>query len=219
MIPKVMIVCAAVVAFLGLAPQAVIRVPASLLEDAQKSPILFAVALAGASVPNGFEIPETDDFTPPVMSPSPGVQTVPATEVTEAFEKYHHEYRAVMMGRVLVVRPRVAPLPLLDTRSTIAGPVKVTGIMTAARRVFAFRWPMLLGPALNSLGRPGSDVEVVLHGQDRRVIDMLNQIVLQAPKRGWIIITGKAKDGQPQMLSFGFLDARGGRVTCVVPAS
>jgi hypothetical protein len=168
------------------------------------------MALTKASVPAGFEIRESDDRAP--LGPPSGAAEGSArlSDVVKVFETYHREYRAVVMESVLVVRPRKRAAALLDAPSSIVQPTRVTGIMTAARQIFSVRWPSLLGPTLNSCGRPGEDVEIVLDGRGLRVIDTLNEIVMQAPNRAWVVTT-RQEDEEAQVLNFGFLDSSGRR--------
>lgn len=193
--------------------------PSSLMVAARLQPIQFASALTQASVPAGFEIHESDDGAP--LGPSSGTVegTVRLSDVAKAFEAHHRAYQAVVMGSVLVVRPRKGAVPFLDAPSSILQPTKVTGIITAARRIFSARWPKFMGsgPVLNSLGQPGEDLDIVLDGRGRRVIDTLNSIVVQAPNRAWIVTT-RQEDGKARIASFGFLDSKGRRPGHDIPA-
>jgi hypothetical protein len=67
----------------------------------------------------------------------------------------------------------------LDEPSAITAPTKITGVMTAAQRVFSQVNPALAGPALGSMygHMHGEDLTVILDGSGRTVIDTLNQIV------------------------------------------
>ena len=187
-------------------------VPSSLIAAAQKPLIQFATALARASVPAGFEFREGDEGLRDLTAPWPGGAAVSLVDVARAFEKHHAAYRAVVMGKVLVVRPRSDRGDYLDEPTQIDTPTTVTGIMAAARRVFASRWPVLLGPVANSYGTPGEDIDVILDGHGRKVVDTLNEIVLQVPNRVWVVTTRGAR-----LTTFGFLDAKGNRVTLPLP--
>ena len=89
----------------------------------------------------------------------------------------------------------------------------VTGLMAAARRVFAALDPGLKGPVLNSKGHKGDDISVALDGRGgRTVMDTLNQIVTQAPGRVWVVTTREEPDGQ-RVISFGLIEAGRSRRT------
>ena len=188
-------------------------VPASLVAAAQRPLIQFAAALARAGLPAGLEFREGDEGLSDVRVPSPSGAPVSLQDVARAFEKHHAAYRAVVMGKVLVMRPRSNRRDYLDEPSHIDAPTKVTGIMAASRRVFAPGWPALLHDVIaNSYGTPGEDVEVVLDGRGRKVVDMLNEIVLQVPKHVWLVSTTRGR-----LTTFGFLDAKGLRRTGLLP--
>jgi hypothetical protein len=169
-----------------------VTVPSSLLVAAQRSPVEFAMALANASVPAGLEIRESDDV-PPDARPTSKVdreREVPVSEVVKAFEARRRDYRVVVMQGVLVIRPIDGTLSFLDEASTIDPPVSVVGVMASVRRVLSPLDPRLSGVVLNSYGRKGEDVPVMLDGSGgRQVIDTLNQIVKQAPPRTWVVTT------------------------------
>lgn len=150
---------------LGTAQVASVVVPAALIEAARQSPVDFAAALAGASVPSGFEIKEADDGPPSEMATAPVDPNlkVAMTDVIRAFEDRHPSYRARMIRGVLVVRPVEGALAFLDEPSTIYPPVKVVGIMAAARRIFVPLEPSLAGAGLG-VGRPRGYAPVALDG-------------------------------------------------------
>lgn len=197
-----------------MAGQTGLTVPASLLVAAKQSPVEFAMALAYTSTPSGLEIRETDDVMPsrpPAFDIDPK-QRVPLAELVTTFNAQHRDYRAVVMrGGVTVVRPVKGTLPFLDEPSSLSQVVTITGVMAAARQVFAAVDPGLMGPILNSLGHKGEDLPVVLDGSGgRTVIDTLNQIVTQAPGRVWMVTTRQEQDAV-QVISFGFIEANGRR--------
>jgi hypothetical protein len=76
-----------------------------------------------------------------------------------------------------------------------------------------------LGPVANSFGRPGEDIEIVLDGRGCKVIDTLNEIVVQVPNLAWVVTTSERKGSGARVTSFGFLDGKGSRVTLPLPAS
>jgi hypothetical protein len=203
-------------AFLGTAQITSVAVPATLIEAAQQqSPLDFAAALAGAAVPSGFEIKAADDGPPSSAAAvtADSQQKVALTDLIAVFEGRHSGYRARMIGGVLVVRPVEGTLPFLDEASSIYPPVKVTGIMDAARRVFLPLDPRLSGPVLNGIGRPGDNVPVALDGSGgRTVIDTLNQIVSQLPGRAWVVTTSQ-QGRDIRVIGFGFIDGKGSRRT------
>jgi len=205
-----------------MAPQAQVTVPSAVLAVADSSPFEFAMALANASVPAGLEIRESDDVLPagyptldgkrPAWFNADRTHRIAGTEVVEAFNRSRRDYRAILMGQVLVIRPVEGTLTFLDQPSSISTPTPVTGAMAAVRRVFADLFPTLSGPILNSLGHKGDDVPVVLDGGARRVIDTLNQVVLQAPPRTWVVTT-RQQEGNVRLISFGLIEADGSRRT------
>ena len=203
-----------------LAAQARVTVPSAVLAAAEASPVEFVMALADAAVPAGLEIRESEDVLPagwpslkgrkPAWFNADRTHRIAAAEVVAAFNGSRRDYRAVLMGQVLVIRPIDGALPFLDQPSAISGPTHVTGAMAAARRVFADLVPGLSGPVLNSLGHKGDDVPVVLDGGSRKVLDTLNQIVLQAPPRTWVLTTRQQAE-DVRVISFGFIEADGSR--------
>lgn len=199
---------------LGRAQVAGVAVPAALIEAAQQSPVDFAVALAGASVPSGFEIKDADDGPPSEMAAVPvdPNRNVAMTDVIRAFEDRHPGYSARMIRGALVVRPVEGALAFLDEPSTIYPPVNVTGIMAAARRIFVPLDARLAGAGLG-VGRPGDFVPVTIDGSGgRTVIDTLNQIVTQAPGRAWVVTTRK-QGSDIRVIGFGFIEGNGSRRT------
>jgi len=190
-------------------------VPSYLLGAAQRPPVEFAMALLTARVPCGLEIRESEDrpHERPVSKIGPQGD-VPLSDVVRAFEAHHRDYRAAVVGGVLVIRPRTDVLPFLDAPSTISTPTPITGVMVALRRVFSPlvpRWGRG-GISIGSGGHgSGRELRVVLDGRGgRTVIDTLNQIVLQAPGRAWEVVT--RKDGASlRPVTVGFIDADGYR--------
>ena len=192
-----------------------VTVPSSLLVAASQPLVDFAFALADASIPAGLEIRESDDEPPlrPAFNIDPK-QRVPLNDLVTTFNVHRHDYRAVVMhGGVMVIRPVERKVPFLDGPSPISQEVTVTGLMAAARRVFAALDPRLTGPVLNSIGHKGDDIPVALDGSGgRTVMDTLNQILTQAPGRVWVVTTREEPDGL-RVISFGLIEAGGSRRT------
>jgi len=217
------VVASIVVAFAGaMLAQPGMTVPSAVLSAADGSPVEFAMALANSAVPAGLEVREADDRMPPNWPTINGrppawfdadrTKRVSATDVVEAFNRERRDYQAVLMGPVVVIRPVGERLAVIDQASPILGPTPVTGVMTAARRVFSDFVPGLTGPTLNSYGRKGEDLNITLDGSRRTVVDTLNQIVLQAGPRAWVVTT--RQEGQDiRLASFGFIDTEGNRRT------
>jgi hypothetical protein len=197
-----------------MAGQTGLTVPTSLLAAAKQSPAEFVMALANTSIPAGLEIRESDDVKPS-RRPAYDIdskETVALAELVESFNAQHRDYRAVVTrGGVTVVRPVKGTLPFLDQPSSLSHAVTVTGVTAALRRVFSPLTPGRTGPILNSLGRKGEDIPVVVDGSGgRTVIDTLNQIVVQAPGRAWMVTTQQEQDAV-RVISFGFIEADGSR--------
>jgi hypothetical protein len=215
MLKHIQIAVLVVAASTVMASQTGRTVPASLLVAASDSLVDFAFALAGASIPAGLEIRESDDGPPlrPAFNIDPKPR-VPLNDLVTTFDAHRHEYRAVVMrGGVMVIRPVKGKVPFLDGPSPISQEVTVTGLMAAARRVFAALNPGLTGPVLNSMGHEGDDIPVALDGSGgRTVMDTLNQIVTQAPRRVWVVTTREEPDGQ-RVISFGLIEAGRSRRT------
>jgi hypothetical protein len=185
-------------------------VPAALLVHASRPVSDFTQYLAEMSVPAGVEIRRIDNaWFSQLESNIDRKATVALQEVIQAFNKSHREYQAQLMDGVLVVRPIQRTATFLDQSSTLQR-VDVTGVRTALDRVFAQLKPALAGAG----GRTGSylggaaddfgDQTVIsLDGIDRRVIDVLNQIVRQAP-RTWLVETSD-DDTSARVVRFGML--------------
>ena len=211
---KIMTVVGVSATLLGMTQVAGVAVPAALIEAAQQSPVDFAAALAGASVPSGFEIKDADDGPPSELATAPvdPNRKVAMADVIRAFEDRHSGYRARMIRGTLVVRPVEGALAFLDEPSTIYPPVKVTGIMEAARRIFLPLDARLAGAGLG-VGRPGDFVPVAIDGSGgRTVIDTLNQIVTQVSGRAWVVTTRK-QGSDIRVSGFGFIEGDGSRRT------
>jgi hypothetical protein len=193
-------------------------VPAPLLIAASQSLVDFAFALSNASIPSGLEIRESDDGPPlrPPVDIDPK-QRVPLDDLVTSFNAHQHEYRAVVMrGGVMVIRPVKRRLAFLDEPSPVLQKITVTGLMAAARRVFAALDPRLTGPVLNSGGSKDDDIPVALDGSGgRTVMDTLNQIVTQAPGHVWVVTTREKPDGV-RVISFGLIGAGRSRRTQVL---
>lgn len=200
----------------AMADQTGLTVPSSLLVAASQSPVEFAMALAYASIPSGLEIKESDDV-PPSRPPAFDIdpqRRVALDDLVTTFNVQHRDYRAVVMrGGVIVVRPIDRTLSFLDKPSSLSQEVTVTGVMAAARHVFAAVDPGLTGPVLNSIGRKVDNIPVVLDGTGgRTVIDTLNQIVTQAPGCVWVVTTRDQQNGL-RVIGFGFIQGDGSRRT------
>ena len=204
-----------------IAAQTGLTVPSAVRVAAEASPVEFAMALANAAVPAGLEIRESDNVMPaswptingrrPAWFNADRIDRIAMTELIDAFNASRRDYRAVLMGQVLVIRPVDGTFAFLDQASAISSPTRVTGAMAAARRVFADLVPMS-GVAPNSIGHKGDDLPVVLDGGGLRVIDTLNQIVLQAPPRTWVVTT-RQDAHEVRVVSIGLIEADGSRRT------
>lgn len=188
------------------------QVPSYLVSLANRPPLEFAFLLASASIPAGIEVRQSDDIYPGpsrvVTRPTEG--RVPAEDLVQAFNAAHEDYRAFLMGGVFVIRPVRGRSLFLDAPSAIDPPATVVGTMEAERRIFSPIDPRLLGPALaGGIGREaarGLSTRFTLDGTaGRRVIDTLNQIVLQMPG-AWQVTTG-LRGKELTILEFGFIYA------------
>jgi hypothetical protein len=184
-------------------------VPASLLESARLQPIEFAMALAAAQVPAGLELRESDErpFSEPARVDRHGPRTS-LGEVVASFNSSHQEYTArLTQDNIVVIRPVKDALSFLDEPSHIRQPSKVAGVMYAAQLVFSAIAPRLAGGII--LDSLPDDAIIVLDGsQSRTVIDTLNQIVLQAPGRCWVVKT-RGKGNAVRITEYGFIEASG----------
>lgn len=188
------------------------QVPAYLVSLADRPPLEFAFLLASASIPSGIEVRQPDDTYPgpPRAGTQPSERTVSAEELMQAFNAAHEDYRAVLMDGVFVIRPVRGRSAFLDVPSSIDPPTTVAGTMEAERRIFSPLDPRLLGPAIGGgIGREaarGLSTHFILDGTaGRRVIDTLNQIVLQMPG-AWQVTTG-LRGKEPTVVEFGLIYA------------
>jgi hypothetical protein len=187
-------------------------VPASLIEDARRPPVEFVAALAAAGLPAGLEIRGADDRPPSAPPRAPtGRDRVAIGDVLAAFNAARRDYAADLVSDVIVVRPIAGRLAFLDTPAHIEGSLPVTGVMAAARQVFSAISPRLLGPVVGSGSLAGEDAAIVLETTGRTtILELLNQIVVQAPPRAWAVSTFEY-EGAVRVASFGFVEATGGR--------
>jgi hypothetical protein len=200
------------VVLLLVASQGPRGMPADVLGYARQSPVAFALALAAASVPSGLELKESDDVMPDRPPSHSGTQpTVPAIEVIRAFNSAHADYQATLIDTTVVIRPLKGRASFLDAPSPILTTARITGAMAAARQVFSALNPSLrTSVALNSIGHEGDDNVIVLPGGGRTVIETLNQIVAQSDLRTWVTTT-RRREADVEVISFGFIERRGGR--------
>ena len=216
-------VAASIISFVSstdVMTQARVTVPAAVLAAAEASPVELVMALANASVPAGLEIREPDDLLPagwptvngqrPAWFNANPTARIPASQMVNTFNRSQSDYRAVLIGEVVIIRPVRGSAAFLDQPSTISGRTTVLGAMAGARRIFADLEPGLSGPVLNSFGRQGDDVPVVVDGRASTVIDTLNQIVLQASPRAWVVTT-RQEPQDVRIISFGFIERDGSR--------
>jgi len=215
-----------VVALTGvLLGQTNITVPSPLITMAQRPPWEFAMLLANASVPSGLEVRDID-VVRPLKRPNFALDrsvNIPVADLIKAFNSQHTDYHAELANGVFVVRPTVRPARFLDQPSHLTSPIVATGLMGAARRLFA-----PLDPSLASgLGTTGSfvnaspddlgeNIPISVNG-DRNVIDSLNQIVLQSP-RTWYVVTTKRQNGETLIIRFGFIHGQGITIEQTLPA-
>lgn len=195
------------------------EVPSALLVAAQQSPLELVMALADASVPAGLELLSSDRL--PRRKPAFDVEprpTVGLTDLRQAFNTRHADYRAAVLDDVLVVRPTRRTAAYLDQDSNLE-PIVITGVMAAARKIFADLDPALARPgglagsAINlDPQERGEYTDVSLDGRGRKVIDVLNQLAKQS-QRAWVVITSN-DDRPPRVLEFGLIH-RGGSSTRV----
>lgn len=194
-------------------------VPPQLQRAARADPLVFGMMLAQSSLPAGMELRAADatprgrpDFS---VKSDAGITTAALADV---FNGSRNDYRAALSDGVLVIRPTGPRALFLDRQSGI-GRVEVTGVMNAARKVFAELDPSLaapggtIGSAINlDPSERGDDVALVLDGTGRTVIDVLNQIAKQSGKV-WFVAES-AHPEAPDVVRFGFLHA-GGASTAV----
>jgi hypothetical protein len=196
-------------------------VPAVLLPLADRAPLEFATMLATVLVPSGVELRETDDvyvaghpeFTPATRF---DLQTrIPADTVVDAFNASHTDYRAMWLDGVFIVRPKEGRVEFLDTPSTLAATITITGAMDAARRILCQLDATLCsggvgGSQLGSMAAAGFFDLITLDGTNHPlVIHTLNQLVRQSP-RAWNVVTRK-EQGAWHIVRYGLIHAYGQR--------
>ena len=192
------------------------QVPRALVLESGRPVLEFAMLMANASIPSGIEIRHADatHFRRLRFDQVSG-STVPVSTLVDQFNTTHADYRASMKDGVLVIRPVERTTRFLDERSTLQ-PVQVTGVMNALTRVFGQLVPSLAVPSasLGSFlgGVPpdlGENVTIDLNGAGRPVLDVLIDIVKQAP-RTWYVETEPVDEGaNPRISRIGFLLANG----------
>lgn len=207
------------VAWSGVALSVWQSAPSQLRLAAGSHPLVFAMMLAHASVPAGVELRASD--ATPRGRPDFGFKREPVittAALADAFNDTRTDYSAALSDGVLVIRPTGSRASFLDRPSGI-GRVEVTGVMNAARRLFAGLDPALaasggtIGSAINlDPSQRGDDVKLVLDGTGRPVIDVLNQIARQSGKVWFVEDSDDPK--QPNVVRFGFLHP-GGSSTAV----
>jgi hypothetical protein len=186
-------------------------VPAYLLHMAARPALEFTALLATASVPSGIEVKEADDrFAEVPSNDVSSTQSVTEESVVTAFNQAHEDYVATLIDDVFVIRPVGASVEFLDRPSTLSGHVIVVGILQAERTIFSPLDITLLQPAVGSgLGREaakGLVARLLLDGTGgRRVIDTLNQIVLQMPGAWQVTIC--EREHTWRIARFGFIFA------------
>jgi hypothetical protein len=205
-----MFVAAFVAASQGSQPSAI-----TLQLSAKGDPFVFAMMLADASIPSGIVIRESTLQRPrgrPDFASAPllGVAT---DELAKFFNDYHQQYRATLLGDVLVISGADG-LPAYLTRDTSVGRTEIIGIMTATRRVIAGTDSKnvdaggTIGSSINAdSDQRGDSKRIVFDGTQRRVIDGLNAIARQA-KSTWIAVTNDT-DKESVILKIGFIHRAG----------
>jgi hypothetical protein len=197
------------------------EVPASLLAAAGTDPRTFVSILTHVGVPAGLEIRESSDQLP---SSSPRLwdpeqwtaervaqqNKVPLPQIVAAFNQQHGDYKAAVLDGVLVVRPAERRVAYLDGHGP-TGQLHAAGLMSLAETVFApldARLDKPGGRAGSRIGPIGVDVDygdgldLVVEAWDRNVLDILNEVVRNAPGHSWIVVTS---DGDPaHILRAGF---------------
>jgi hypothetical protein len=199
--------------------QSSITVPTTLLLASNRSPLELATLLGDAAVPSGFEVKQFDDGrprTPPDFTFDRATRA-PITDLIQAFNSTHHEYRAELMDGVFVVRPTAGAVRFLDEPAPIQGHVRVVGVMNAARLLLA---PLdrslsstgaLAGSVIGPPVDRGESTTIELNGDEgRKVIDSFNQIAAQS-RRSWLVLT--RQDGATwRIVRFGFIHTQGLRI-------
>ncbi len=204
----------ALIALQGTSAPQLRSVPAALLAGAALGPTEFVMMLSHAGVPAGLEIRAADYG--PIRRPDLEFTSEPRvtlTDVVAAFNAAHTDYRAKLIENVLVIRPVRATALYLDQQSS-AGRIDITGVMGAARRIFA---PLdrtldapggIIGSRIGVDGvQAGDNVRIRLNGEGRTNEQLLNEVVSESP-RAWMVIT--ENDGNmPEVARFGFMHQGG----------
>ena len=185
-------------------------VPPYLLSAAERPPLEVTFLLANAGIPCGIEIRESDDVVPrpPADARRDLLQQVPASMVVEAFNASHREYRAALVDGVFVIQPSAGRASFLDSPSVIVPRITIVGTMEALRRILSPLDTRLLSPHIGGGIGPeaakGLTARFVLDGSGpRRVIDTLNQLVLQMP--GAWEVTTRQYGQEWKIAKFGFI--------------
>lgn len=207
--------------------QTVQQVPALLLLESSRPTIEFAMLLADASVPSGIEIRQTDGaYFRQLQFGLDRRDTVPVTKVIDAFNVTHADYQAALRDGVFVIRPIGRRAQFIDTPSIVQR-LDVAGMMNALNKVFAQLVPSLgippAGIIRNFLGGVPPDLgdEVVVHVDgfdgEKRVIDVLNDIVKQAPRTWYVETSTTDHTKEPQIVRVGFLLRNGKGILEQIP--
>jgi len=192
------------------------HVPRGLLRATGAHPLAFVRLLAESGVPAGIEIKQQDRMrvAPLEKSEQGPPSTVPLSELASAFNAAHADYQASITDGVLIVRPRQIQQDYLDAG---APPRELSGVglMPVATQLFvpldsklqggAGQAASMLGPIGIEVDR-GEQIPIRVNGSGRTVLQVLNDIALQAPGHPWFVAT----EGQPaKIIRFGFVHKHG----------
>jgi len=193
-------------------------VSAPLLEAATDNPLRFVQVLAEAGIPAGLELRSAD-------LPISGRRNVDRThreylqaqpvvalsDVVDAFNRSHGDYRAMIDRGVVIVRPAGPRAMYMDTRP-LSGRIEAVGLMSFAERVFAPLDRTLglsggrAGSRLGPIGVDvdyGDDLSLTVDGAEHlTAVEILNEVARQAPGHPWIVITSGGDE--PTVRRFGF---------------
>ena len=175
--------------------QTSVRVPAGLVDAAGTAPGILVHYLVEASIPAGIELQQSDmPLTFPPKLAVDGRSTIPAAELSKAFNERHTTYRAEIVDGVFVIRPVARRASYLDQA---APPIRlhVRGIMAATRKLFAPLDPRLdaagprVGTPVGGVDLEGEAVDIDTDTAGKSVLNVLNAIVNHAPGRAWLALT------------------------------
>jgi hypothetical protein len=199
------------------ASQSAGRVPASLLLSASADPFTVASLLVNAETPTGLEIRQVDRLPLRVRIEPPDWGTsVSLDQFIQSFNAAREDYVAELTNGTVAIRPRARRVQYLDARSNLTE-MKLVGISRAIRTVFS---PLTGDPAAG--GIIGSDIAssslsvsmedflgearpIQINGVGKNNVDVLNEIVTQAPGQGWIVTTMEDAARQPQIFRYGVI--------------